>query len=301
MSKTPPNASPKSGPAGTRRNPLRVVLGEFEVSLGVLLAVCVLLIAFVGPYVAPNSPLDTLGPPFDFEDGMGLLGTDVLGRDVLSRVLWGGRSLILISIGATLLGYVVGLALGLVTGYKKGWISGLILRGVDLLLAFPPLLFLLLVATGAGKSQIALLIAIAIIHIPSVIRIVRAATMEQTERAFVEAAVIRGESTANILRREILPNIIRPLLADAGLRLTWSILLIASASFLGLGVTPPTPNWALMIAENQSGLSTQPLAVLAPAIPIVAMTFSVNLIIDGLSRRLGVSSSKLELPAKGAA
>lgn len=275
------------------RRPFLAVVKQAEVIIGLVILAAVVFTAFVGPLFAPYSPTETVGPPLYAGDGYGFFGTDSLGRDVVSRVLTGGPTLLLTAVGATAIGYVVGLGVGLATGYNKNAVSGFVLRVIDVLLAFPPLLFLLLVATGAGRNPIALMIAIAVIHVPSVVRIVRGATMEQTERSFVEAALIRGESQASILFREVLPNIARPLLADAGLRLTWSILLIASASYLGLGVTQPTPDWALMISENQSGLSVQPWAVLLPAIPIVALTLSVNLVIDGASRTLGVSSSGL--------
>jgi peptide/nickel transport system permease protein len=275
------------------RSPLRAVLREGEVIAGIVIGTIVVLVAFLGPLVAPYSPYAIVGPALYAGEGVGPFGTDSLGRDVLSRVLSGGGMLVLVAVGATALGYAVGFVLGLLTGYNDTWWSGLIMRGVDVLLAFPPLLFLLLIATGAGRGPLALLVAIAIIHVPSVIRIVRGATQEQAQRSFVEAAVVRGESQLAIVLREIAPNIARPLLADAGLRLTWSVLLIASASYLGLGAVAPEANWALMISENQSGIGIQPWAVLLPAIPIVALTFSVNLILDGLSRRLGVSSSGL--------
>jgi ABC-type dipeptide/oligopeptide/nickel transport system permease subunit len=263
---------------------LRSLTGK--IGLGILGAV--ILISLIGPYLAPDDPARVVGIPYASH---GLLGTDGLGRDVLSRVLWGGRSLVLTAIVATVLGYALGLSTGLFCGLNRTWAGALAMRGVDVLLAFPPLILLLVVATGAGHSTLALILAVAVIHLPSIARIVRSAVLEQRSRAFVEAAVVRGETSVSIMRRELVPNIMRPLLADGGLRLTWSILLIASVSFLGLGAQPPDANWALMISENRPGLEFAPWGVVAPAIMIALLTVGVNLVADAFGQDLGDSRS----------
>lgn len=252
------------------------------------MCVAVLAIAFLGPLLVRDSPTAIVGFPLD--PRIGLLGTDFLGRDVLSRILVGGRSVIVLALVSTVVGYILGAAVGLAAGYSRSALDTSLMRAMDILLGFPPLLFVLVIATGLGHSWIGLIFAVAVIQLPSIARVVRGATLEQAGRAFVEAAVARGEHTSSILRREILPNIARPMLADAGLRLTWSILLIAAVSFLGLGDQPPTANWALMIAENRTGLSLQPWPVVVPAILIALLTIGVNLLADGVTSSLGESS-----------
>ena len=239
-------------------------------------------------HLAPHDPARVVGVPFA---NTGVLGTDELGRDVLSRTLWGGRSLVLTALAATVLGYALGLSTGLFAGLNRTWAGALVMRGVDVLLAFPPLILLLVVATGAGHSALAVVLAVAVIHLPSIARIVRSAVLEQRGRAFVEAAVVRGESSVSIMRRELVPNIMRPLLADGGLRLTWSILLIASVSFLGLGDQPPAANWALMISENRPGIQITPWGVVGPAVLIALLTVGVNLVADAFGRDLGDSGN----------
>jgi ABC-type dipeptide/oligopeptide/nickel transport system permease subunit len=160
---------------------------------------------------------------------------------------------------------------------------------MDVLLAFPPILFLLVVATGAGQSLVALVIAIAIIHVPSIARVVRTAALETSVRGYVEAAVARGDRTRVILRREILPNIWGPVTADAGPRFTVSILLVAAVNFLGLGLSPPAADWAMMISENRSGITINPWAVIAPALLIAVLTVSVNVVADSIAHSLGKS------------
>jgi peptide/nickel transport system permease protein len=164
-----------------------------------------------------------------------------------------------------------------------------LMRTMDVFLAFPPIIFLLLLATGFGNSAVALVIGIAIVHMPGVARIVRAAALEVSVRGYVEAAVARGDRVRTILRREILPNIAGPLIADAGPRFTVSILLVAAVNFLGLGIAPPTADWALMISENREGITINPLAVLIPALMIGILTVSLNTLADGFAASLGTS------------
>jgi peptide/nickel transport system permease protein len=262
--------------------------GRATAIVGGTMCVVVLVIAFLGPLLVRQSPTAIVG--FPLEPGTGLLGTDFLGRDVLSRILVGGRGVILLALVSTSVGYLLGAVVGLAAGYSRSGLDTSLMRVMDVLLGFPPLLFVLVIAAGLGHSWMGLVIAVAVIQLPSIARVVRGATLEQVGRPFVEAAVARGEHTSSILRREILPNIARPLLADAGLRLTWSILLIAAVSFLGLGDQPPASNWALMIAENRTGLSLQPWPVVVPAILIALLTIGINLLADGVTASLGQSS-----------
>ena len=257
--------------------------------IGLVAGGVVLLLALLGPLFAPHSPSEIIGPPFRRPGAEGLLGTDFLGRDVLSRVLWGGRSVIALSVAATVLAYIAGITIGLVAGYARSLVDSVLMRAMDVLLAFPPLLLLLVLATGAGRSQLVLVVGVAITHIPGIARIVRAATLEASVRSYVEAAVARGEPTRSILAREILPNILGTILADVGVRLTGSILLIASVNFLGLGLQPPAADWALMISENRGGVRFQPWVIVVPALLIALLTVAANLVADGVARSLGTS------------
>jgi peptide/nickel transport system permease protein len=258
--------------------------------VGLALLLLIVLIALLGPLLAPHNPDAPTGVPFAGPSSHDLLGTDALGRDVLSRVLYGGRTVLIYPALAALLAYLIGGTVGLVAGYNRGRSDGLLMRGVDVLLSFPSLVFLLVLVTGLGSSPAVLIIGTAVVQAPMVARIVRSATLEQVVRGFVEAAIARGDSTVAILRREVLPNIVPSVMADAGLRFTYSLLLIASVNFLGLGLQPPAADWGLMVSENRTGISINPLAVVAPAVLIALLTISLNLIGDAITQSLGRSS-----------
>ena len=257
--------------------------------VGPLLLVIIVGVAFVGPLVAPHPFDEPIGLPYSRPTAGAPLGTDFLGRDVLSRVLWGGRSVVGLAGAATLLAYLVGGMIGLVAGYVRSLLDAFLMRAVDVVLSFPALLFMLILVTAAGTGEATLVLGIAVIQAPAIARVVRTATLEQAVRGYVEAAVTRGERTRHILWREILPNIVAPTTADAGLRFTYSVILVASVNFLGLGLQPPHPDWALMISENRSGLSLNPWMVLAPAALIALLTISTNAVGDALARSLGRS------------
>jgi peptide/nickel transport system permease protein len=277
-------------PAPTRpRSRLRHLRFGIPASVGLVVLAVVLLIALLGPFVAPYSPTELAGIPYTTPDGDFWLGTDFLGRDVLSRVLYGGRSVLLLAVTATLLAYLIGGAIGLFAGYTRSLADSVLMRGLDLLLAFPPLLFMLLLAAGIGAGPTVIVIGVAAINIPGIARIVRTATLEIAVRGYVEAAITRGERTSAILAREVLPNIVGTLVADGGVRLTGSILYVAGLNFLGLGLQPPSSDWATMIAENRTTIDLQPWAVAAPAAMIAILTVAVNVVGDGVSQRLGRS------------
>ncbi len=257
--------------------------------VGLVLLVAVVGIALFGPFFSPDPPDKTVGLPFEEPTAAHPLGTDFLGRDGLSRVLWGGRSVLALAGLATVLAYAGGAAVGLAAGYTRGWLDGLLMRGADVLLSFPALLFILVVVTGAGTSKAVLVATVAIVQLPLIARVVRTATLEQSVRGFVEAAEARGEGWLSVLRREILPNIVTPIMADLPLRFTYSIILVASVNFLSLGLQPPAADWGLMISENRDGLTLNPYVILVPAALIALLTISVNLLGDSLARSLGRS------------
>jgi ABC-type dipeptide/oligopeptide/nickel transport system permease subunit len=230
-----------------------------------------------------------VGIPLSGPSSADLLGTDSLGRDVLSRVLYGGRSVLGLAAAATVLAYLLGLSIGLAAGYSRTLIDPILMRSVDVMLCFPPLLFLLVLIAGAGSSDLVLIVGVAVVQAPQVSRIVRTATLEVSVRGYVEAAIARGERAPAVILREVLPNILVPVLVDAGLRFTYSILIIASVNFLGLGLQPPSSDWALMIGENRSYLAVNAWSVLAPAAMIAILTIGVNLTGDAVARTLGRS------------
>ena len=260
-------------------------------AIGIALVSLPVLVAIIGPLCAPYSPTALVSTPASPPSSAFLLGTDTLGRDPASRLLNGGRSLILLAAVATVLTYCVGIGIGLVAGYVRSFIDPLLMRGVDLLLSFPALLVLLVLATALGTGEVVLLLGVVLVMSPGAPRIVRTATQEVSVRGYVEAAVVRGESSVSILRREILPNIVSPIMADLGIRFSGAIVLIASMNFLGLGQSPPGANWGLMISENRSILSANVWPLLAPAIAIGVLTIGVNLVSDAFARTYGRSGA----------
>jgi peptide/nickel transport system permease protein len=258
-------------------------------AIGFGIVVLVVAVAVFGPYLAPHDPRAPVGAPLTGSTSAAPLGTDFLGRDVLSRLLYGGRSVIGFAAAATLLAYAVGMSIGLIAGYSRSLIDPVLMRTVDVMLAFPPLLFLLVLIAGAGTSIGVLVIGVAAIQAPGISRVVRTATLEVSVRGYVEAGIARGERALAVIGREVLPNILAPVLVDAGLRFTFSILIIASVNFLGLGLQPPASDWALMISENRTYISLNPLAVLVPAAMIGLLTIGINLTGDAIARSLGRS------------
>ena len=272
------------------RGPLGAILSTWSGRIGLIGTFLVLGLAVVGPLVS-GSPTRQLDVPFTLPTGEQILGTDLLGRSVLDRVMHGGIRLIALAALATLVAYVLGASLGLLAGYRRGVVDGTIMRFLDVLLSFPPILLLLLLAAGAGTGQVTIFIGAVLVNVPGAARVVRSATQEVVGNAYVEAAMLRGERTAVILRREILPNIRGTVLADAGPRLSGTIILIAGLNYLGIGANPPTPDWGAMIFENRGGLTLQPLAVAAPALLIVLLVVFVNLVADAYARSVGRSSA----------
>jgi peptide/nickel transport system permease protein len=265
--------------------------------IGLGLVAFVVAVAIFGPLLAPHPITSVVGVPGTGPSSSSPLGMDFLGRDVLSRLLNGGRSVLLLGFAATALGYLVGGIIGLIAGYSRSLIDPLLMRSVDVLLAFPALLLLLVLVTGAGSSELVLVLGVALVQMPGISRIVRTATLEVSVRSYVEAAIIRGESTASVLRREVLPNILGPVIATAGLRFTLSVVLIASVNFLGLGLQPPTSDWGVMVSENRQILNLNPLSVLAPTLMLALLTIGITMVGDFYARGLGTSRVMREAAA----
>ena len=246
--------------------------------------VTLLIIAFViiAPFLAPYGENETAGPPYSKD---GLFGTDYLGQDVLSRVMYGGFNVLLISLLATLLGMVLGVLIGIVAAYSGGWWDEIIMRLNDVLLAFPQILLALVVLTALeNPAAWVIVVLIGVSHAPRVARVSRGVALGIVSRDFVVAAEALGEKRSRVIVAEVLPNMIGPLLAEAGLRLTYSIGVVAALGFLGFAADPGAANWGQMMNENRLGLATQPWSVLAPVLMIAIFTIATNLMADGLAQ-----------------
>jgi peptide/nickel transport system permease protein len=272
----------------TRRHPLGSLLWSAartpRGTIGLVLASLVVLVAVIGPFVAPYSPDANLYLDFGKPSAQFLLGGDILGRDVLSRVLNGGWVLLVMAVCATAIGIAGGAAAGISAAYLRGVRDGIIMRTVDVILAFPQLVFALLLLSLLGPKLWLITLAVGISHAPQVARVIRSATLDISERSFVEAAQLQGMRPGKVMRTEILPNLVSPLMVEAGLRLTYSIVIMAGLAFLGFGQPPPTPNWGTMINENQEGLSLNPWAVVVPALLIALLTIGTNMFTDAFAR-----------------
>ena len=284
--------------AASRRTSRRIRLGFARFSLsakiGLAVGTFVTAVAFLGPYFAPHAPDAILGVPYAHASGTYPLGLDYVGRDVLSRFLWGGRTSLFLALLGTLFGYLIGLTIGLFAAYRRGWADELTMRTTDVTLAFPSLVLVLLLVSAFGSNVRLVVVAIAVANAPLIARIVRASSLEVVDLLYVQAAKARGERALYIVVREILPNIRAPLLVDFGLRFTGSILLVAAVSFLGFGLQPPAADWGVMVGENRVGLTIQPWGVLMPVIALGLITIGINLVIDGYGRSLGRSSGQEE-------
>ena len=261
----------------------RRVLRQPAAKLGIVLTAIVLLLAVLGPLAVPAwtgyGTNSFAGKPFQ----TGVFGTDNLGRDVLSRFLAGGWRLLLYSALATVVGVGLGTVLGMLAALRGGWLDSVIMRCGDVLLAIPQLVFALLAVTVLGPQGWVLVLVIGVTHAPRVARVIRAATAGVVAEDYVLASQMYAVPQWKILTRDVVPNIMGPLMVEVGLRLTYSIGAVASLSFLGLGMQPPTPDWGLMINENRIALSLQPWGVILPVLAIAVLTVGTNLIADAVA------------------
>lgn len=261
---------------------------DMTAKIGILILALNLFVVIFGPMLAPFPPNALMSDEIFSSIGTGgLLGTDVLGRDLLSRMLYGARTTIGLAFIATLIGFIIGIVMGFSAAEMGGWADDLISRVVDVMISFPPMLLALVVIAGLGSSITVLVCTVGISHAPRVARISRAIAMEIALNNFVEVARARGEGLFSVLRREIWPNSIRPLAAEFGLRFTYSVLFLSGLSFLGLGIQPPRADWGMMVKENLAGLHYGSWAALMPALAISLITVGINLIVDWMGAQTG--------------
>ncbi len=264
---------------GGRTRPLR--LSPVTVALCVLL-LAVLFLAVFGPMIASHDKGEVVSLPFDTE--VGVFGTDYLGRDVLSRILHGGRPIVIIPVVATALATVIGGVLGVAAAALRR--DDLIMRLMDVFAVIPSILVALVLFHRFGAQHWVLALAVIIASIPFATRYARAAAFPIIHSAYVEQARMIGESAPMILIRDVAPNLVRPLLADAGLRFIGAIYLVAAAGFLGFGPPPPATDWGSMISENIGGAGLNSWAVIAPSLMVLLMTIPINLLADRFARQV---------------
>jgi peptide/nickel transport system permease protein len=287
---TPPGtpAAPAPPPARSGRHPWLTVLWTAartpRGAAGLAMALLVVLVAVIGPALSPHSPNALLTLTFAKPSSQFPLGGDVLGRDVLSRVLGGGWLLLLMAVAATAIGIIAGATAGISAAYLRGARDGIIMRTVDVILAFPQLVFALLLLSLLGPKLWLIVLAVGLSHAPAVARVIRSATLDVAERDYVKVAELQGMRPAKVMAKEILPNLISPLMVEAGLRLTYSIVIMAGLAFLGFGQPPPAPSWGTMINENRIGLQLNPWAVIVPAVLIALLTIGTNTFTDAVAR-----------------
>ncbi len=263
---------------------MRRSLGLTRTRIGLGIVVLMVAIALFGRFVAPHSPTEFVAAPNAGPSANALFGADTLGRDVFSRWLYGGLTVVWMSGAATIVGIVIGTAVGLVAAYSRNWLDDVLMRGNDVLLSFPQIIFILLVVSAFGPKLWLIVLAVGLTHAPRVARVMRGAGQEVVERDFIKSAEVVGEKRWRIVFGELLPNVTSPLLVEIGLRMTYSIGIIAAVSFLGLGLQPPTADWGLMINENRLAIAVQPWAVFLPVLAIGLLTVGTNLVTDGVAR-----------------
>ena len=250
--------------------------------LGLITITAYLVIALFAPVVAPYSETEILGGAYEVWSDKYLLGTDNLGRDMLSRLIFGARNTIGIAPAAAIIAFASGGRTGMLSAILGGWYDTIISRIVDILMAIPGLVFALLILTILGTSMTTLVLVIAVLDSTRVYRITRAAAMNVAVMDFVEVARLRGEGMWWVIRKEILPNIMAPLLAEFGLRFCFVFLFIAALSFLGLGIQPPTADWGSMVRDNATLINYDDITPLLPAAAIAVLTVAVNFVVDWL-------------------
>jgi peptide/nickel transport system permease protein len=248
--------------------------------------------ALFGPYLTPYNPIaNDSSMVLQTPSLAHLMGTDNFGRDILARVIYGARNMITLTGVATVLAVLIGTVIGLAIGYIGGWIDEIVNRLFDSLLALPAFLLSLLLLGSLGASRGTILVAIVILYTPIVARVVRSVVLDLKTKSYIEAAVLQGESLPRILFRELLPGVLPALAVEASLRFSYAIFLVASLSYLGIGVARPEPDWGLMVNEARDWYARAPWVMFYPAAAIVFLVVSVNLVSDGLRRFFQVSGS----------
>ncbi|TCT41074.1 ABC transporter permease [Martelella mediterranea] len=261
-----------------RSVPLLAWVGMAGIAVAVICAV-------FAPWLAPYGENQVLGTPWEPASAAFPLGLDNLGRDLLSRMIYGARMTLFVSLSATVLAFSLGVLLSFVAAVMRGAVDMGLSRLNDLMMSIPTLIFALIVLAALPQNLFVLIVVMAILDSTRVFRLGRALAVDIAVMDFVEAARLRGEKTLWIVFCEILPNALTPLLAEFGLRLAFAVLFISTLSFLGLGIQPPTADWGGMVKDNKDGIIFGVSAALVPGAAIAALTISINLVVDWLLKR----------------
>ncbi len=253
--------------------------------IGLVLTSLFVFCAIFAPWISPFGNGEIVGDVWEPMSSAHLLGTDNLGRDLLSRMIYGARITIFIAVLATALAFSLGSILGFTAAVVGGWFDSLLSRFVDLLMSIPTLIFALVVLSVLPSNVLTLILVMGILDSTRVYRLSRAVAVDINVMDFVEAAKLRGEGRGWIIFREILPNALSPLVSELGLRFIYAVLFLSALSFLGLGVQPPSADWGGMVKENKDGIVFGIAAALIPAGAIAALAISVNLVADWILNR----------------
>ncbi len=247
---------------------------------GMIVILIYAIFAIFAPWLAPHSENEVIGKAYEHGSSLALLGTDQIGRDLYSRLIYGARNTIGIAVITTLVSFLVGGSLGVLAALKRGWLDQGVSRVVDAFLAIPVLIFALMMLAVVGKSVVNLIIILALLDATRVFRLSRAVALNAVVMDYVESAKLRGEGMGWIVFKEIVPNILPPLITEFGLRFCFVFLTISALSFLGVGVQPPTADWGSMVAENKTLITFGNPAPLYPAAAIALLTVAVNFVVD---------------------
>lgn len=257
-----------------------LVRAPLSAKFGILVIIVYILVALFAPVLAPYGETQVVGDGFAPWSGQFLLGTDNLGRDMFSRLVYGARNTLGIAFLTTVLAFLLGGLGGLVAAIKGGWVDQGLSRVVDILMAIPQLIFALLILSVVGTTATSLVLVIALLDATRVFRLSRAVAMNVVVQDFVEAARLRGEGLWWLVSREVLPNAAAPLIAEFGLRFCFVFLFISALSFLGLGIQPPTADWGSMVRDNAVLITFGDISPLLPALAVALITVSVNFVVD---------------------
>ena len=252
----------------------------WSAKFGMLTILAYVVISIFAPFIAPYGETELIGRAYEVWSDKYLLGTDNLGRDMLSRLIYGARNTIGLALTITLIAFVLGSLTGMIAAALGGWVDQLLSRIVDVLMSIPSLIFALLILSIFGTAMPYLIGTIAILDATRVFRLARATAMNVAVMDYVEVARLRGEKLDWVIRKEILPNITAPLLAEFGLRFCFVFLFISALSFLGLGIQPPTADWGSMVRDNATLISFDDITPLLPAGAIALLTVATNFVVD---------------------
>jgi peptide/nickel transport system permease protein len=274
-------------PSGTRFGWLGRIGHSKVAILGIAILAFWIFVGIAAPWISPFPPNQTVRPmasPGALAPNGGIFwfGTDHLGRDILSRVIWGTRTVLVYAPLATALSFAVGVSAGLLAGYRRGWLDELLSRLSDLILAFPALVLYIIIVAKFGASGLNIVLAVTLASSPGIMRLTRGLVLALRDRAFVAAAQLRGEPAWRIMFVEILPNAAGPLIVDACLRLGYVVITIGTLGFLGLGLPPPDPDWGGMVNEARKFALVFPHMVLFPCLAVSSLVLGLNLLADGL-------------------